>query len=50
MQITVPWFKIKIDNNFTGDIISLVTPNFNRVFVEKIVKIQRKNYKRISSV
>ena len=23
MQITVPWFKIKIDNNFTGDIISL---------------------------
>lgn len=32
MQITVPWFKIKIDNNFTGDIISLVTPNFNGVF------------------
>ena len=50
MQITVPWFKIKIDNNFTGDIISLVTPNFNGVFVEKIVKIQRKNYKSISSV
>ena len=32
MQITVPWFKIKTDSNFTGDIISLVTPNFNGVF------------------